>query len=70
MKKIIITPLQKALDEKGIRLGFIMKNTQLSYMKLYALRRGEIEPSLSEAKLLEEALGVSIDVLFPPKKKK
>lgn len=66
MTETIKTALQKAIDERGCKITFVMQKTGISYMRFRDLRRGS-EPSLSEAQSLSAILEIPVENLFPKK---
>lgn len=57
--------IKSIIDEKGLKLTFILTKTGFSKSYFYDLLHGKTVPSLANARKLAKVLGVTVDELFP-----
>lgn len=57
--------IKSIIDEKGLKLTFILTKTGFSKSYFYDLSHGKTVPSLANARKLAKVLGVTVDELFP-----
>jgi len=58
--------IREVREAKGIRKEELAAMSGLSFSLVSSVERGDHTPSLKNSRRLAEALGVSVDDLFPP----
>ena len=57
--------IRQEIDERGLKISFILRKTDLSKSYFYDVMKGKTVPSLIKARKIAETIGVSLEELFP-----
>lgn len=57
--------IKEILEKKGIKKSFVIQTTGLSKSAFYEIMNGNAIPSLANARLISDAVGVPLNELFP-----